>query len=144
MADPSAFYEPEEDDLLTTLTAPPYQNGNEADYDPEEYSRHQEIDQQAYRQQVAAAEAEHEQAQMAALELVPEDVKRFLVSFHQAILENDLQAITTMYESGWNKLTQVSCVLALKVERTGKGSVDKMLIYENRLITPRTNGQKRS
>lgn len=32
---------------------------------------------------------------------------QFLVLFHQAILENDLPAITNMYESGWNKLTQV-------------------------------------
>ncbi len=33
---------------------------------------------------------------------------QFLVLFHQAILENDLPSITSMYESGWNKLTQVS------------------------------------
>jgi translation initiation factor 3 subunit L len=33
------------------------------------------------------------------------------VLFHQAILENDLPTITNMYESGWNKLTQVSCLL---------------------------------
>jgi hypothetical protein len=32
---------------------------------------------------------------------------QFLVLFHQAILENDLPAITNMYESGWQKLTQV-------------------------------------
>jgi len=32
---------------------------------------------------------------------------QFLVLFHQAILENDLPAILNMYESGWNKLTQV-------------------------------------
>lgn len=36
------------------------------------------------------------------------DEKQFLVLFHQAILENDLPTITNMYESGWNKLTQVS------------------------------------
>lgn len=31
---------------------------------------------------------------------------QFLVLFHQAILENNLPAITSMYEQGWNKLTQ--------------------------------------
>lgn len=31
---------------------------------------------------------------------------QFLVLFHQAIIENDLTTITSMYESGWNKLTQ--------------------------------------
>ncbi|KAK4689290.1 translation initiation factor 3 subunit L, partial [Tremellales sp. Uapishka_1] len=100
MADPTAFYEQEEDELLSSLAVPAYQNGGDQ-YDPEEY-----LLEQQYRAQVKLAEEEHEQAQMVALEMVPEDVKRFLVLFHQAILENDLPAITNMYESGWNKLTQ--------------------------------------
>lgn len=33
---------------------------------------------------------------------------QFLVLFRQAIHDNDLPAITSMYEQGWNKLTQVS------------------------------------
>ena len=39
---------------------------------------------------------------------------KFLVLFHQAILENDLPSITSMYESGWNKLTQASRIGSLK------------------------------
>jgi hypothetical protein len=38
---------------------------------------------------------------------------QFLVLFHQAILENDLPAITNMYESGWQKLTQVCLSTAM-------------------------------
>lgn len=116
MADPTAFYEPEEDELLSSLAVPAYQDHEE------EYRRLQELEQHAYAQQIAAAqEAEIEQG----LELVPEDVKKvrvrswppftqrptdrqFLILFHQAFLEHDLATITNMYEQGWNKLTNVS------------------------------------
>jgi len=136
MADPSAFYEPEEEELLSSLSVPNY---NGAGYDgDQEYQQHlQELESHAYAQHGQDQEAE----QAAALEGVPKDVKRvrqvklrgerklvtrdqgarlifqFLVLFHQAILENDLPAITNMYESGWQKLTQV-CLLriAMKVE----------------------------
>ncbi|WOO80727.1 Eukaryotic translation initiation factor 3 subunit L [Vanrija pseudolonga] len=100
MADPNAFYEPEEEELLSSLAVPQY--GGEEGYDEESYRHIQELEQRAYAQQIAAAEKE----QAAALEQVPEDVKRFLVAFHQAILDNDLPTITNMYEQGWNKLTQ--------------------------------------
>lgn len=105
MADPSAFYEPEEDELLSQLAIPiqNYQPLSEGD----EYRRLQQLEQHAYAQQTAMAQ-EQEMEQLAVLELIPEDVKRFLVMFHQAILENDLPTITSMYESGWNKLTQVN------------------------------------
>ncbi|WVQ99522.1 eukaryotic translation initiation factor 3 subunit L [Kwoniella sp. CBS 9459] len=103
MADPTAFYEPSEDDLLSSLNVPVQQYNPEAEAD--EYRRLQELEQHAYEQGQLMA-AEQEQEQLAALEQVPEDVKRFLVLFHQAILENDLPTITTMYEQGWNKLTQ--------------------------------------
>ena len=74
MADPNAFYEPEEDELLSSLAVPAYQSGNDASYE-EEYRRLQELEQHAYAQQVAAQEqAELEQTQM--LEMIPEDVKR--------------------------------------------------------------------
>lgn len=69
MADPTAFYEPEEDELLSSLAVPQY--GTEG-YDEESYRRLQELEQHAYAQQIAAAEQE----QAAALEQVPEDVKR--------------------------------------------------------------------
>ncbi|WWC70173.1 eukaryotic translation initiation factor 3 subunit L [Kwoniella pini CBS 10737] len=103
MADPTAFYEPAEDELLSSLAVPvqSYNPDSEAD----EYRRLQELEQHAYAQQQLMV-AEQEQEQLQALEQVPEDVKRFLVLFHQAILENDLPTITNMYESGWNKLTQ--------------------------------------
>ncbi|WWC62161.1 eukaryotic translation initiation factor 3 subunit L [Kwoniella dejecticola CBS 10117] len=103
MADPTAFYEPAEDELLSSL-AVPVQSYN-PDSDADEYRRLQELEQHAYAQQQLMV-AEQEQEQLQALEQVPEDVKRFLVLFHQAILENDLPTITNMYESGWNKLTQ--------------------------------------
>lgn len=70
MADPTAFYEPEEDELLSSLAVPQY--GGEEGYDEESYRRLQELQQHAYQQQLAAAEQEQAQA----LEQVPEDVKR--------------------------------------------------------------------
>jgi translation initiation factor 3 subunit L len=70
MADPTAFYEPEEDELLSSLAVPQY--GGEGGYDEESYHRLQELEQNAYAQQLAAAEQEQAQA----LEQVPEDVKR--------------------------------------------------------------------
>lgn len=45
---------------------------------------------------------------------------QFLVLFHQAILDNDLPAITNMYESGWQKLTQVCLSLVLFVSCKGR------------------------
>ena len=74
MADPNAFYEPEEDELLSSLAVPAYQSGNDASYE-DEYRRLQELEQHAYAQQMAAREqAELEHSQI--LEMVPEDVKR--------------------------------------------------------------------
>ena len=74
MADPSAFYEPEEDELLSSLAVPAYQSGNDATYE-DEYRRLQELEQHAYAQQMAAQEqAEQEQSQL--LEMIPADVKR--------------------------------------------------------------------
>jgi hypothetical protein len=72
MADPTAFYQPEEDELLSSLAVPAYQSGLETNYD-DEYRRLQELEEHAYAQQAAAAE-EIEQKQQ--LEQVPEDVKR--------------------------------------------------------------------
>ncbi|EKM53293.1 uncharacterized protein PHACADRAFT_259556 [Phanerochaete carnosa HHB-10118-sp] len=45
-------------------------------------------------------------AQQAALAQVPDAVKRFILHFHQAVLENNLAEITVAYESGWNRLTE--------------------------------------
>lgn len=73
MADPTAFYEPEEDELLSSLAVPAYQN-QEGQYD-DEYRRLQELEQHAYAQQIAAAQ-EQEQEQGQLLELVPDDVKK--------------------------------------------------------------------
>ncbi|KAJ9094222.1 hypothetical protein QFC21_006048 [Naganishia friedmannii] len=47
-----------------------------------------------------------EQDRQQALAAVPEDVKKFIVAFHQAILASDAAQISAMYEGGWNRLTQ--------------------------------------
>jgi hypothetical protein len=84
MADPSAFYEPEEEELLSSLSVPNY---NGAGYDgDQEYQAHlQELESHAYAQNGQDQEAE----QAAALEGVPKDVKRvstdnFRISCKQA------------------------------------------------------------
>ncbi|KAJ9112856.1 hypothetical protein QFC19_000411 [Naganishia cerealis] len=48
---------------------------------------------------------ELEEERRTALEQVPDDVKKFIVAFHQAIIANDSTQISSMYESGWNRLT---------------------------------------
>jgi translation initiation factor 3 subunit L len=72
MADPTAFYEPEEDELLESLAVPAYGNNNDGEAyegdEEEQQRRMQELEQHAF--------AQHEQEQMVALEMVPEDVKR--------------------------------------------------------------------
>ncbi|EIW75748.1 eukaryotic translation initiation factor 3 subunit 6 [Coniophora puteana RWD-64-598 SS2] len=45
-------------------------------------------------------------AQQAAFAQIPDVVKRFIVHFHQAVLDNNLAEITAAYESGWNRLTE--------------------------------------
>ncbi|KAG1852868.1 RNA polymerase I-associated factor PAF67-domain-containing protein [Suillus subalutaceus] len=45
-------------------------------------------------------------AQQAAFEQIPDIVKRFIVHFHQAVLDNNLQEVTLAYESGWTRLTE--------------------------------------
>ncbi|ORY32893.1 putative eukaryotic translation initiation factor 3 subunit 6 [Naematelia encephala] len=85
MADPTAFYEAEDDDLL--LASLP---------DPAVQSTADDFLDDGHRLDV----------DMAQLEMVPEDVKRFLVLFHGAILEGDLAGMAGMYEGGWNKLSQ--------------------------------------
>ncbi|KIJ12736.1 hypothetical protein PAXINDRAFT_156845 [Paxillus involutus ATCC 200175] len=45
-------------------------------------------------------------AQQAAFAQIPDVVKRFIVHFHQAVLDNNLPEITVAYESGWNRLTE--------------------------------------
>lgn len=64
MADPTAFYEPEEDELLASLAVPTYQNEGFDDY-----GRMQELERHAYEQSNAQEESQ-------SLESVPEDVKR--------------------------------------------------------------------
>ncbi|KAI5117616.1 hypothetical protein M0805_001216 [Coniferiporia weirii] len=45
-------------------------------------------------------------AQQAAFSQIPDVVKRFIVHFHQAVLNNNLEQISVAYESGWNRLTE--------------------------------------
>jgi translation initiation factor 3 subunit L len=69
MANPNAFYEPEQDELLNELSVPTFAGqtdaaaGYEVDTEEEQYRFQQALQQQ-------------EEAQLAALEQVPEDVKR--------------------------------------------------------------------
>ncbi|THH16303.1 hypothetical protein EW146_g4306 [Bondarzewia mesenterica] len=49
---------------------------------------------------------QQQMAQQAAFAQIPDVVKRFIVHFHQAVLENNLAEITVAYESGWNRLTE--------------------------------------
>lgn len=72
MADPTAFYEPEEDELLSSLAVPTYQTSNNGE---DEYRRMQELERHAYEQQASGNDRDDaEQSQL--LEMVPEDVKR--------------------------------------------------------------------
>ena len=67
---------------------------------------------------------QQQMAQQAAFAQIPDVVKRvwfphaymrrptsdfwikFIVHFHQAVVQNNLEQITVAYESGWNKLTE--------------------------------------
>ncbi|KAI0075616.1 eukaryotic translation initiation factor 3 subunit 6 [Panus rudis PR-1116 ss-1] len=49
---------------------------------------------------------QQQMAQQAAFAQIPDVVKRFIVHFHKAVLDNNLAEITVAYESGWNKLTE--------------------------------------
>ncbi|KAK0199842.1 eukaryotic translation initiation factor 3 subunit 6 [Desarmillaria ectypa] len=50
--------------------------------------------------------AQQHMAQQAAFAQIPDVVKSFIVHFHQAVLDNNLNEITVAYESGWNKYTE--------------------------------------
>ncbi|KIM22893.1 hypothetical protein M408DRAFT_332664 [Serendipita vermifera MAFF 305830] len=45
-------------------------------------------------------------AQQVAFAQIPDVVKRFIIQFNNAIVNNNLQEITACYENGWNKLTE--------------------------------------
>lgn len=81
-------------DVDIPLTIPSYQNADLYD-DP-----NLQLDESA----LLAAQAQI--AQQTALAQLPDVVKRFIVHFHQAVLDNNLQEITLAYESGWNRLTE--------------------------------------
>ncbi|KIJ56384.1 hypothetical protein M422DRAFT_73174 [Sphaerobolus stellatus SS14] len=49
---------------------------------------------------------QQQMAQQAALSQVPEVVKRFIIQFHQAVVQQNVQEITVAYETGWNRLTE--------------------------------------
>ncbi|KZV98053.1 hypothetical protein EXIGLDRAFT_607459 [Exidia glandulosa HHB12029] len=49
---------------------------------------------------------QHQMQQQAAFAQIPDVVKRFLVSFHRAVRENNVAEISAAYEGGWNKLTE--------------------------------------
>lgn len=72
MADP-AFYEPEEDDLLSTLAVPQYGGQQPGSYE-DDYRRMQELERHAYAQHAEQAQADGELGVQ--LDMVHEDVKR--------------------------------------------------------------------
>ncbi|KAL5532341.1 hypothetical protein ACEPAF_5911 [Sanghuangporus sanghuang] len=49
---------------------------------------------------------QQQMAQQQAFAQIPDSVKRFIVHFHQAVVNNNLEQISIAYESGWNKLTE--------------------------------------
>lgn len=49
---------------------------------------------------------QHQMAQQTAFAQIPDAVKRFLVSFHRAVRENNVAEISAAYDGGWNKLTE--------------------------------------
>ncbi|QRV78520.1 eukaryotic translation initiation factor 3 subunit L [Ceratobasidium sp. AG-Ba] len=54
----------------------------------------------------AAMSAMQQMVQQAAFAQIPDVVKRFIVQFHQAVLDNNLAEITNAYDQGWNRLTE--------------------------------------
>lgn len=62
-------------------------------------------DGQASEQQEAQIQQQLQQA-AAALAAVPEQVRKYIVLFHQAVQNNDLQSISSAYEGNWNRLTE--------------------------------------
>ncbi|KAH8110963.1 eukaryotic translation initiation factor 3 subunit 6 [Phellopilus nigrolimitatus] len=52
------------------------------------------------------AAMQQQMAQQAAFAQIPDVVKRFIVHFHQAVMNNNLEQISVAYESGWNRLTE--------------------------------------
>ncbi|CAD6888298.1 unnamed protein product [Tilletia laevis] len=53
----------------------------------------------------AQVQQQFQQAQ-AALAAVPEQVRKYLILFHQALQNNSLPEISTAYEANWNRLTE--------------------------------------
>lgn len=49
---------------------------------------------------------QQQMAQQAAFSQIPDVVKRFIIHFHQAVLEQNVPEITVAYETGWNRLTE--------------------------------------
>ncbi|THH07000.1 hypothetical protein EW145_g3687 [Phellinidium pouzarii] len=52
------------------------------------------------------AAMQQQMAQQAAFAQIPDVVKRFIMHFHQAVINNNLEQISVAYESGWNRLTE--------------------------------------
>ncbi|GBE84293.1 eukaryotic translation initiation factor 3 subunit 6 [Sparassis latifolia] len=63
-------------------------------------------DAQSRIDEVTLLAVQQQMAQQAAFAQIPDVVKRFIVHFHQAVLDNNLAEITVAYESGWNRLTE--------------------------------------
>ncbi|PWN43767.1 hypothetical protein IE81DRAFT_322191 [Ceraceosorus guamensis] len=84
------------------------EDGDEVDLIPADYGQADDayLDEAG---QAALLEAQHEQqaqAQAAALAAVPDQVRKYIVLFHQAIVNNSIPEISSAYESNWNRLTE--------------------------------------
>ncbi|KAH7337932.1 eukaryotic translation initiation factor 3 subunit 6 [Rhizoctonia solani] len=63
-------------------------------------------DDQARIDEATMAAMQHQMAQQVAFAQIPDVVKRFIVQFHQAVMDNNLSEITNAYDQGWNRLTE--------------------------------------
>ncbi|KAG7527756.1 hypothetical protein FFLO_06618 [Filobasidium floriforme] len=104
-----AFYDDPES-LLPEPSA--YQPATSADLDQRQGQYQEYIDEHGLtgagvpQEDDGEEERERLEGLKSALEQVPDEVKKFIQSFHQAILNNDTPSILSMYESGWNRITQ--------------------------------------
>ncbi|CAE6378854.1 unnamed protein product [Rhizoctonia solani] len=63
-------------------------------------------DDQARIDEATVHAMQHQMAQQVAFAQIPDVVKRFIVQFHQAVMDNNLPEITNAYDQGWNRLTE--------------------------------------
>lgn len=53
-----------------------------------------------------AQQRQQQQQQAEALATIPDAIKKYIVSFHNALQNNALSEVTAAYEGSWNRLTE--------------------------------------